>query len=90
MWMKQFDIGECVIPALVAAHFDKEEIDHFLSRHQAGDYGQVTENMVRLNQKSIDKQNGWVVSQYPVAYGMIWVITSCVSRTTHLSYIPRG
>lgn len=57
----------------------------FIDRHWRGDWGRDTESN-DLNDRSIVKGKGDVVSEYSTPYGAIWIRTTLEDKTTTVSF----
>ncbi len=70
-----FQLGRIVATAAISNEVPKACLFKILSRHGSGDWGDVPDDDVKLNEDSAKNNYGRLLSAYKTSFGKIWVIT---------------
>jgi hypothetical protein len=80
---QRFELGTCVITPAAREHLAAAGVAEgaLLSRHATGDWGDLCHEDFMENERSIVR--GWrILSSYPLADDVVWVITEADRSTT--------
>jgi hypothetical protein len=70
----RFSLGRILTTRGIAEQFDSLEVGALLTRHMNGDWGNLSNNDMKLNEIALT-ENDRVFSAYETPKGKVWVIT---------------
>lgn len=77
-----FPLGKVVITANAQARLDSRAIHEGLSRHAAGDWGDISPQDAAENDAALTQGDGRFMSAYGVGDGRFWIITEADRSVT--------
>jgi hypothetical protein len=77
----KFPLGQIVITANAQARLDPADVQQGLSRHAAGDWGDLCPDDAAQNERGL-KDGHRLFSAYGAGEGRFWIITECDRSVT--------
>ena len=78
----KFPLGQVVITANAQSRLDSRAVHQALSRHAAGDWGDVSPHDAAENDAALHQGDGRFMSAYGAGDGRFWIITEADRSVT--------